>query len=62
MEPNGSPLKTILSSASKIVFILMAVGSIALTFMGKMEAKEFMTLAAMAFAFYFTGSKPSGTA
>ncbi len=44
----------ILESASKIVFILMAIGVIALTFVGKIEAKDFIFLAGMAFTFYFS--------
>lgn len=43
----------ILKSASKIVFILMAVAVIVLTFTGKVDPKDFMMLAAMAFSFYF---------
>lgn len=44
---------TILKSASKIVFILMAVAVIGLTYAGTVDAKDFMMLAAMAFSFYF---------
>lgn len=43
----------IIKSASKIVFILMALASVVLTFMGKLEGKDFMFLAGMAFSFYF---------
>ena len=43
----------IYQSASKIVFILMAVATIAGMLIGKIEAKDFLTLASMAFAFYF---------
>jgi len=43
----------IYQSASKIVFILMALATIAGMLMGKIDAKEFLTLASMAFAFYF---------
>lgn len=43
----------ILNSASKIVFILMAVAVIGLTFLGKVDAKDFIMLASMAFSFYF---------
>ena len=43
----------ILESASKIVFILMAIATIALTFVGKVDPKDFILLAGMAFSFYF---------
>jgi len=48
----------ILNSASKIVFILVAVASIALTFLRIVDAKDFMILASMAFAFYFSKQIP----
>lgn len=44
----------ILESASKIVFILMAIGVIGLTYLGKVDAKDFLMLAGMAFTFYFS--------
>jgi uncharacterized membrane protein len=49
----------ILESASKIVFILMALALVGLTFMKIVEAKDFMMLTGMAFTFYFSnkGSK-----
>jgi len=47
-------MQNIYTSASKIVFILMAVAVIVLTFVGKIDPKDFMTLAGMAFTFYFT--------
>ncbi len=43
----------IFKSASKIVFILMAIATVVGMFIGKIEAKDFLTLASMAFAFYF---------
>jgi hypothetical protein len=48
----------ILSSASKLVFILMAIALVGLTYMGKVEAKDFIQLASMAFVFYFS-NKPT---
>ena len=45
---------SILESASKIVFILMALAVIGLTAMGKVDAKDFVILASMAFTFYFS--------
>lgn len=48
------------NSASKIVFILMAMALIALSALGIVEPKDFIMLCAMAFTFYF--SKPPTTA
>lgn len=45
---------SILESASKIVFILMAMGVIGLTFLGTVDPKDFLMLAGMAFTFYFS--------
>lgn len=44
----------ILNSASKLVFVLMAVGTLVLTAMRIMDVKDFFVLASMAFAFYFS--------
>ena len=44
----------IFSSASKIVFLLLAVTSCVAFFLGKLESKDFMVLAGMAFTFYFS--------
>lgn len=46
-------MSNILASASKIVFILMAVSAVGLTVIGKVDPKDFMMLASMAFSFYF---------
>lgn len=43
-----------LLSASKIVFIMMAIGINAALFTGKITGEQYMTLAGMAFAFYFS--------
>lgn len=43
----------ILESASKIVFILMTLAVILGLFLDKIDPKDFMILASMAFAFYF---------
>ncbi len=51
----------ILKSASKTVFVLMAVATIAGMFTGKVDAKDFQNLASMAFAFYFA-NKGEGSA
>ncbi|MBI2055271.1 MAG: hypothetical protein HYT42_00025 [Candidatus Sungbacteria bacterium] len=47
-------MKNILTSASKIAFLMMAVAACAGFFLGKLEAKDFMVLAGMAFSFYFS--------
>lgn len=47
----------ILSSASKLVFVLMAIALIGLTVAKIVDAKDFIVLASMAFAFYFTRDK-----
>jgi hypothetical protein len=44
----------ILSSASKIVFILMCGATITGLFLNKIDPKDFMVLASMAFTFYFS--------
>lgn len=46
-------MQNILASASKIVFILMTLAVIAGLFLNKIDPKDFMILASMAFAFYF---------
>ncbi len=46
-------MSNILSSAAKIVFILVAVTACAGFVAGLLESKDFMALAMMAFAFYF---------
>lgn len=51
-------LTTIFSSASKIVFILLALTACIGFFIGILESKDFMVLASMAFGFYFA-AKPS---
>ena len=47
-------MNKILTSASKIVFILMAISASVGFFLKVLEAKDFMMLASMAFAFYFS--------
>ena len=44
----------ILKSASKIVFLMIALTVCVSFVIGILEAKDFMILASMAFAFYFT--------
>jgi hypothetical protein len=52
-------MSKIYTSASKIVFILMAVEVIVGMFYGKVDAKDFMILASMAFSFYFANKGES---
>jgi hypothetical protein len=47
-------MKQIFTSASKIVFLLLALTACVGFFIGKLEAQDFMLLAGMAFAFYFS--------
>lgn len=43
----------ILNSASKIVFIMLALSACAGFFLGRLDPKDFMLLTGMAFSFYF---------
>lgn len=52
-------MNKIYTSASKVVFILMAVAVIVGMFYGKVDAKDFMILASMAFSFYFANKGDS---
>ena len=47
-------MNNILSSASKIVFIMLAFTACAGFFLGQLEPQDFMVLAGMAFGFYFS--------
>ncbi len=53
-------MQNILASASKIVFILMTLAVIAGLFLNKIDPKDFMILASMAFAFYFANKGDPG--
>jgi hypothetical protein len=44
---------TILKSASKIVFLLMAIGALVFTYFKIITGEQFLILASMAFSFYF---------
>lgn len=44
----------ILKSASKTVFVLMAIATVAALFLGKVSGEQFLVLAGMAFSFYFS--------
>ena len=47
-------MKNIIKSASKIVFILLAITACIGFFFGKLESQDFMVLAISAFTFYFS--------
>lgn len=47
-------MSNILASASKIVFIMMAVGVHAALFTGNISGEQYIVLASMAFTFYFS--------
>lgn len=49
----------ILKSASKLVFVLMALAATVLTLLKIMDVKDFVVLATMAFSFYFTKTAPN---
>jgi len=46
----------ILKSASKIVFLLIAISACIGFFLGKLDPKDFMVLAMAAFTYYFSKS------
>ena len=50
-------MKTIFNSASKIVFVIIALAVVILTFLKIIDAKDFMMLASMVFTYYFTRDK-----
>jgi len=54
-------MSKITTSASKIVFILLALSACVGFFMGILEAKDFMVLAISAFSFYYA-NKPTNNA
>jgi len=47
-------MENIIKSASKIVFILLAITVCVGFIFGKLESKDFMVIAGMAFTFYFS--------
>lgn len=50
----------VIKSASKIVFILMAIGAVVGFFTGHLAEESFMILATAAFAFYFSNKGETG--
>lgn len=55
-------MANILTSASKIVFIILTVTACAALFTGHIEGKDFMVLAGMAYGFYFSNKGEPGAA
>jgi hypothetical protein len=54
-------MNSILTSASKLVFILLALTACVGFFLGKLESKDFMVLAMSAFTFYFSNKGTGDT-
>lgn len=52
-------MKEIWRSASKIVFLMIALTACIGLFLGKITSENFMILATGAFAYYFTKATPS---
>lgn len=52
-------MQNIIKSASKIVFILMALAAVAGFFLGILSENNFMILAGAAFTFYFSNKGDS---
>lgn len=52
-------MSKILSSASRIVLIMMAVTLCAALFLGKIDADKFMIALGMVFTYYFAKKDPS---
>lgn len=50
-------MNKIFSSASKIVFIIVALAVVGAMFMKIIDPKDFMILASMVFSYYFTKDK-----
>ena len=53
-------MTNILSIASKIVFILMAVAACTAFFLGRLDQNNFMILCGAAFSFYFANKPTNG--
>lgn len=53
-------MSEIFKSASKIVFILMAVATVGAMFAGRISGEQFLVLAGMAFSFYFSSKGEAG--
>lgn len=53
-------MQNILKSASKLVFVLMALGALIGFFMGRLSEGNFMILCGGAFTFYFAAKGETG--
>ena len=54
-------MKDVLKSPAGLVFLVMALASVAALFLDKITGDQFLTLVSVAFAFYFvTPSAPGG--
>ena len=53
-------MQNILKSASKLVFVLMAVGALVGFFLGRLSEGNFMILCGGAFTFYFAAKGETG--
>lgn len=51
-------MKNVYSSPSSLVFLILASALCVFVYLGKVEAKDFMLLAVMAFQHYFQKLKP----
>lgn len=49
-------MNNIISSASKIVFIMMALGVNVALFLGKINGDQYLSMVGICFTFYFTKS------
>jgi hypothetical protein len=56
----GGGISEFIGSASKIVFLLLALTACLGFWAGKLEAQDFMTLATAAFVFYFSHKGEQG--
>lgn len=50
-------ITSVMGSATKIVFIMIACALVAFTAMGKIESKEFMVLSMMVFTSYYRANR-----
>ena len=50
---NNNIMMRIFESATRLVLLLLSAALVTLTFMGIVDAKDFMSIVTMVFAFYF---------
>ena len=51
-------MSKIYTSASRLVFLILAVSLVGLTFKGMVDPKDFVALTSMAFGYYFGSRTP----